>query len=187
MMIADGIFFCTEFDCTADDFGAVAGVCPIRPFSLATCCVCDEYNWQPVVYSTDEEQKYLNLGCFNSGELAETENRLSIAAQESRLFCYFEEDDANLANFFPNDDPCLQYLYSDSDLICTLCKFGAIRFFFIYDEKTYVACGKYFSTTASGIDLCVLSDYYNDVWPDIYASNPIGAINDLYRNNTDGE
>ena len=72
---------------------------------------------------------------------------LTLAAQESRLFCYFEEDDANLADFFPNDDPCLQYLTSEDTKICTLCKFGAIRFFFIYDDEHYVACGKISYTT----------------------------------------
>ena len=72
-------------------------------------------------------------------------------------------------------------------MVCTLCKFGAIRFFFIYDEKNYVACGKYTETNDAGIDFCKLSDYYSDVWPTIYASNPKGSINGLYVNNTDGE
>ena len=37
----------------------------------------------------------------------------------------------------------------------------------------------------NGLELCQLSDYYADAWPEIYATNPVGAINDLYINNTD--
>ena len=83
----------------------------MKPFGFVTCCVCEAYDWSPTAYSTDEESKFVTLGCITATELYDVryngESMLALAAQESRLFCYFEEDDVNLANFFPNDDPCL--------------------------------------------------------------------------------
>ena len=51
----------------------------------------------------------------------------------------------------------------------------------------YVACGKFWYTADNGLNLCKLSDYYADAWPEIYATNPLGAINEIYTNNTDGQ
>ena len=60
-------------------------------------------------------------------------------------YCYFSElgDDSGFDEYFGEEpDPCLIYLYENDNRICTLCKFGAMRTFFQWNDEYYVWCGK---------------------------------------------
>ena len=185
-------------NCQDDDFGATVGSCPWRAFDR-DCYPCLDHEWYPDVYSASEDQKYTDLGCQNADEMQtspcdpfdphceDVPTRIEIATRPDMYFCYYEGSKRSLLEFFLQDDPCLQYLKSNDTKICTLCRYGAVRIFFTYNDDHYVWCGYIVGLASDGVNtLCSLASYYADQ-TEIYTENRYAHFQEDYLNNTNSE